>query len=154
MNDDREIFALKNFVEIMSDCRRRLVEDILRGNPELFRFLFEDKNKVVYRLLNQRYELKWLEAHWSRCQKLLADTKLPLATRRELLEIFLRWYREFVKAWGYESADDFFFNAKIESLGVLIVKEEHWSAELDKIQTEFLREKKLLDKKISEAKKL
>lgn len=45
MNDGREFFALKKFIGIMSDCRRQIVEDVLSGNPELFRFLFEDKNK-------------------------------------------------------------------------------------------------------------
>ena len=108
MNDDREIFALKKFIGIMGDCRRLLVEDILRGNPDLFRFLYEDKNKSVRLLCKQLYELKWLEAHWSACKNFLDDKKLPLATRQELLRIFLQWYQKFVAAWGYESADSFF----------------------------------------------
>ncbi len=154
MNDDREIYALKNFVGIMSDCRRRLVEDVQRGNPNLFKYLYEDKSPALRLLYKQRYELKWLEAHWSRCQNLLADKKLPLATRRELLKIFLQWYQKFVEAWGCKSADAFFFNAKIQSLEVLIVTEKNWQAELNKLQMEFLREKKLLDKKIREVKNL
>lgn len=154
MNDAREIYALKNFIEIMSDCRRQLVEDVLRGNPDLFKYLYEDKSPTLRHLYKQRYELKWLEAHWLQCQNFLADTKLPLATRRELLKIFLQWYRKFVEAWGYKSADAFFFNAKIQSLEVLIITEQGWASELDKIQMEFLREKKLLDQKITEAKKL
>ena len=60
MNSQREIFALVNFIEITRECRRQLVEDVLRGNPDLFRFLFEDKNKNVQSLYKQRYELKWL----------------------------------------------------------------------------------------------
>ena len=43
MNDSREIFALVNFIEITRECRRQLVADVLSGNPDLFRFLYEDK---------------------------------------------------------------------------------------------------------------
>ena len=41
----------------------------------------------------------WLKHH---------DSNIPLATRREVLKNFLRWYQKFVEAWGYESADAFF----------------------------------------------
>ena len=98
MNDGRKIFALKNFIGIMSDCRRQLVEDVLNGNPDLFRFLYEDKNETVRELYKKRYELKWLEAHWSKCKKLFDDTEIPVATPRELLKIFLCRYQRFVEA--------------------------------------------------------
>ena len=153
MNEDRKIFALINFIEIMSDCRCRLVEDVLRGNPDLFRFLYEDKNKAVQLLYKKRYELKWLEAHWLKCKALFDNTEIPLATRREVLKIFLRWYQQFVEAWGYESSQAFFFNAEIESLEVLIDTNQKWTAQLDQLQMSFLRETKLLDKEIEEAKK-
>ena len=154
MNDNREIFALVNFIEITRECRRQLVEDVLSGNPELFRFLYEDKNDNVRQLYKKRYELKWLEAHWSKCKKLFDDTEIPVATRREILKIFLRWYQRFVTAWGYESTRAFFFNAEIESLGVLIDTNQRWTAQLDQVQMSFLREIKLLDKEIEEAKNL
>ena len=154
MNDNREIFALVNFIEITRECRRQLVEDVLSGNPDLFRFLYEDKNKNVQLLYKKRYELKWLEAHWLKCKSLFDDSEIPLATRREVLKIFLRWYQKFVEAWGYESADAFFFNAEIESLGILIDTNQKWTAQLDQLQMSFLRETKLLDKEIEEAKRL
>ena len=153
MNDDREIFALKNFIGIMSDCRRQLVEDVLTGNPDLFRFLFEDKSKNVQLLYKQRYELGWLEAHWSKCKTLFENTEIPLATRREVLKIFLRWYQKFVEAWGYKSADAFFFNAEIESLELLIETNQKWTAQLAQLEMSFVRETKLIDVKIEEAKK-
>ena len=154
MNDGREIFALKKFIGIMSDCRRQLVDDVLSGNPELFRFLFEDKNKNVQLLYKKRYELKWLEAHWSKCKTLFDDTNIELATRREMLKIFLLWYQKFLEAWGYQSADAFFFNAEIESLGLLIDTNQRWTAQLEQLQMSFIRETKLLDREIEEAKKL
>jgi len=154
MNSEREIFALKKFIEITRECRRRLVEDVLNGNPDLFLFLYEDKNKSVQLLYKKRYELKWLEAHWLKCKKLFDDTEIPLATRREILKIFLRWYQKFLEAWGYKSADAFFFNAEIESLGLLIDTNQKWTAQLDQLQMSFLRETKLLDREIEEAKKL
>ena len=154
MNEEREIFALKNFIEITSDCRRQLVADVLNGNPDLFRFLYEDKNKSVQLLYKKRYELKWLEAHWLKCKVLFDDTNIPLATRREVLKIFLKWYQKFVEAWGYESARAFFFNAEIESLELLIDTNQKWTAQLDQLQMSFLRETKLLDKEIEEAKNL
>ena len=153
MNDGREIFALKKFIGIMSDCRRQLVDDVLSDNPELFRFLFEDKNKNVQLLYKKRYELKWLEAHWSKCKTLFDDTNIELATRREILKIFLRWYQKFLEAWGYKSADAFFFNAEIESLGVLIDTNQRWTAQLDQLQMSFIRRTKLLDREIEEAKR-
>ena len=152
MNDSREIFALKNFIEITRECRRQLVEDVLSGNPELFRFLYEDKNDNVRQLYKKRYELKWLEAHWSKCKTLFDDSEIPLATRREMLKIFLGWYQRFVTVWGYVSADACFFNAEIESLGVLIDTNQKWTAQLDQLQISFLRETKLIDKEIEEEK--
>lgn len=154
MNDTREIFALVNFIEITRECRRQLVEDVLSGNPDLFRFLYEDKNNNVRELYKKRYELKWLEAHWLKCKALFDDSNIPLATRREVLKIFLRWYQKFVEAWGYESSRAFFFNAEIESLGILIDTNQKWTAQLDQLQMSFLRETKLLDKEIEEAKNL
>ena len=154
MNSEREIFALKSFIGIMSDCRRQLVEDVLRGNPDLFRFLYEDKNKNVQLLYKKRYELKWLEAHWLKCKTLFDDTDIPLATRREVLKIFLKWYQKFVEAWGYESTDAFFFNAEIESLELLIDTNQKWTAQLNQLEMSFVRETKLLDKEIEEAKRL
>ncbi|MBQ6005663.1 MAG: hypothetical protein IJL14_05375 [Selenomonadaceae bacterium] len=154
MNDNREIFALVNFIEITRECRRQLVEDVLSGNPDLFRFLYEDKNKNVQLLYKKRYELKWLEAHWLKCKALFDDSEIPLATRREILKIFLKWYQKFVEAWGYESSRAFFFNAEIESLGVLIDTNQKWTAQLAQLEMSFLRETKLLDKEIEEAKRL
>lgn len=152
--NERENFALVNFIGIMSECRRQLVEDVLSGNPDLFRFLYEDKNKNVQLLYKQRYELKWLEAHWSKCKKLFADVDIPLATRREILKIFLLWYQKFVAAWGYESTDAFFFNAEIEALELLIDTNQRWTAQLNQLEMSFVRETKLLDVKIEEAKNL
>ena len=119
----------------------------------MFRFLYEDKNKDVQLLYKKRYELKWLEAHWAKCKALFDNSNIEVATCREVLKIFLRWYQKFVEAWGYESADAFFFNAEIESLEILIDTNQKWTAQLDQLQMSFLRETKLLDKEIEEAKK-
>lgn len=154
MTDDRKIFALKNFIDITIECRRRLVEDVLRGNPDLFRFLYEDKNKNVQLLYKKRYELKWLEAHWAKCKTLFDNSDIPIATCREVLKIFLQWYQKFLEAWGYESADAFFFNAEIESLELLIDTNQKWTAQLNQLEMSFIRETRLLDKEIEEAKKL
>lgn len=151
--NNREIFALVNFIEITRECRRYLVEDVLRGNPDLFRFLYEDKNKNVQLLYKKRYELKWLEAHWSECKKLFDKSDIPVATCREILKIFLQWYQKFIEAWGYESADAFFFNAEIESLEILIDTNQKWTAMLNQLEMSFIRETKLLDVQIEEAKK-
>lgn len=153
MNSQREIFALKNFIDIMSACRHQLIEDVLSGNPDLFRFLYEDKNKNVQLLYKKRYELKWLEAHWAKCKALFDNSNIEVATCREVLKIFLRWYQQFLEAWGYESADAFFFNAEIESLELLIDTNQKWTAQLNQLEMSFIRETKLLDKEIEEAKK-
>ena len=154
MNDERKIFALVNFIEITRECRRQLVDDVLRGNPNLFRFLYEDKSPNVRELYKKRYELGWLEMHWLKCKELFDDSEIPLATRREVLKIFLKWYQKFVEAWGYESSRAFFFNAEIESLELLIDTNQKWTAQLDQLQMSFLRETKLLDREIEEAKNL
>ena len=152
MRDERKIFALVNFIEITRECRHQLVADVLSGNPNLFRFLYEDKDANVRQLYKKRYELGWLEMHWSKCKALFDDTNIPIAARREVLKIFLQWYQKFLTAWGYKSADAFFFNAEIESLGVLIDTNQRWTAQLDQLQMSFLRETKLLDCEIEEAK--
>lgn len=153
MNSQREIFALVKFIEITRECRRQLVEDVLNGNPDLFRFLYEDKNKNVQLLYKKRYELKWLEAHWLKCKALFDNSNIEVATCREVLKIFLRWYQQFLEAWGYASADAFFFNAEIESLELLIDTNQKWTAQLNQLEMSFIRETKLLDKEIEEAKK-
>ena len=154
MKDEREIFALKNFIDIMRACRRQLVADVLSGNPDLYRFLYEDKNKTVQDLYEKRYELKWFEAHWLKCKEIFDDSEISLATRREMLKIFLRWYQKFLEAWGYKSTDAFFFNSEIESLELLIDTNHNWTAQLDQLQMSFIRETKLIDKEIEEAKNL
>ena len=133
MTSERETFALVNFIEITRECRQQLVEDVLRGNPDLFRFLYEDKNKNIQLLYKKRYELKWLEAHWIKCKALFDNSNIEVATCREVLKIFLRWYQQFLEAWGYESADAFFFNAEIESLNVLIDTNQRWTAMLNQL---------------------
>lgn len=154
MNEDRKIFALKKFIEIAAACRQELVNDVLDGDPDLFRYLYSDKNKAVQELYKKSYELGWLEMHWQKCKALFEDTDIELATRREVLKIFLQWYQKFVEAWGYKSADTFFFNAEIESLGVLIDTNQKWTAQLKQLEMSFIRETKLLDKEIEEAKRL
>ncbi len=152
MNDDRKVFALTHFIDIMKSCRRRLVDDVLNGNPDLYRFLYEDKNNKIYELYEKRYELKWLEMHWEQCKQIFDNTTVPLATRREVLKIFLQWYQKFVEAWGYESARAFFFNAEIESLELLIDTNQKWTAQLNQLQMSFQRETRLIDREIMEAK--
>lgn len=149
---DRNLYALENFIGIMQECRRQLIDDVANGNPDLFKFLYEDTNSKLFGLYEKRYELKWLESHLSKCKTLLTDVKASDATKRELLRIFLQWYHEFLKIWGYTSADAFFFNAEIESLDVLINTNKNWIEEFNKVQMSFLREAKILDKQIEEAK--
>ena len=151
---DRNTYALKNFIGIMKSCRRQLIEDAINGNTDLFKFLYEDKNPALKELYEKRYELKWLESHLLKCRDLLTDAAAPLATKRELLRIFLQWYQNFVAAWGYSSTDAFFFSTEIESLDVLIETNRNWEAEFEKLQLSFLRETKILDKQILEAETL
>ena len=153
MKDEREIFALKNFIDIMRACRRQLVADVLSVNPDLYRFLYEEKN-AVQSLYEKRYELQWFEAHWLKCKEIFDNTEIPLATRREMLKIFLRWYQKFLEAWGYKSTDAFFFDAEIKSLELLIDTNRSWTAQLDQLTMSFIRETKLIDKEIEEAKNL
>ena len=150
MNSAREDFSITRFIKIMKDCRQQLVVDVINGNPDLFRFLYEDNNKKVQELYKKRYELKWLEMHWLKCRTLFDNTDVPLSTRREVLKIFLQWYQKFVEAWGYKSTDAFFFNAEVESLELLIDTNRQWESMLDQFQMSILRETKLLDKQIEE----
>lgn len=48
----------------------QLVEDVLHYNHDLYKFLCADKENVR-QLYKQRYELKWLELHWKKCEQLL-----------------------------------------------------------------------------------
>ena len=152
--DGRKMFSLNKFIDIMKDCRQQLIDDVLDGNPDLYKFLYEDKNMTIKLLYKKRYELKWLEMHWLKCQALLSDENIEAATRRELLRIFLQWYQKFVEAWGYGSSDAFFFNSNVEALEVLIESNHQWEATINKFQMSFLREKRILDKQIEEAKLL
>ena len=102
--------------ERAKDCRRQLINDALEGNPELFKFLYEDKNKPLQKLYKRRYELKWLESHLLECREILMNVDKSIATKRELLRIFLQWYHKFVEAWGYNSADAFFSMLKLSRL--------------------------------------
>ncbi len=105
-------------------------------------------------LYKKRYELKWLKAHWLKCKALFDDSEIPLATRREILKIFLRWYQKFVEAWGYESSRAFFFNAEIESLEVLIDTNQKWTAQLDRQKFNAELDDMIDDKEIERSKKI
>ena len=150
---DRDFSSLNYFIRVMRDCRRQLIQDAITGeNPDLFKFLYGDKNSKLQELYKKRYELKWLESHLLKCKNFLAEKNISDATKREILKIFLQWFQKFVSAWGYNSSDAFFFNAEIESLEVIIRKNQRWDLELGKLENSFLREMKILDKQIEEAK--
>ncbi len=151
MENNREKFALRNFIGIMKSCRRQLVEDVFCNDYDLYNFLCEDK-KHVRILYRQLYELKWLELHWKKCELLIDEKNLPLATRREILKIFLRRYSDFVAGWDYKPTDAVLFKANIESLNTLIITEKQWTEQLNQLKTSFLLETKALDKLIEEAK--
>ena len=149
MKDNRQTFVLKKFIEIMYECRCRLVEDVLHYNPDLYNFLCADKENIR-QLYKQRYELKWLELHFKKFEQLLDGTKLELATRREVLKIFLQQYLEFSQAWNYKTADIALFTVKIKSLDTLIQTEKQWTEEFNQMTTSFMLETKALDKLIEE----
>lgn len=148
----REIFVLKNFVAIMSDCRKQLVEDVLNQNSVLYNYLLEN-NSDTRRHRKQLYELKWLALHWQKCRDFIDKTDFELATRRELLKIFLLWYWEFLKSWDYKPADATFLPAKIQSFDKLIQTEELLQKYSDKLQTDLMIYIKQLNNLIEEAKK-
>lgn len=144
-------YSLETFIEIIKNCRARLVEDIMNGAPDLYRFLYAPKNSTVGRLYREKYELRYLAMHWDECKIALEDSRFSRAAKIELLKIFLQWYQRFVAAWGYSSSDAFFFNAKIESLEKMLETNRNWQETLDRFQTSILREQRLLDIKIGEA---
>ncbi len=150
MKDNRQTFVVKKFIEIMYECRCRLVEDVLHYNHDLYNFLCADKENIR-QLYKQRYELKWLELHWKKCEQLIDGTKLEIATRREMLKIFLERYLDFVEAWKYTPPDVAIFKSKIKSLDTLIQTEKQWTEQFNQIKTSFMLETKALDKLIEEA---
>ena len=149
MKDNKQTFVLQKFIEIMYECRRRLVEDVLHYNHDLYNFLCADKENIR-QLYKQRYELKWLELHFKKFEQLLDGTKLELATPREVLKIFLQQYLEFSQAWNYKTADIALFTVKIKSLDTLIQTEKQWTEEFNQMKTSFMLETKALDKLIEE----
>ena len=146
-----EKFSLETFVEIMKNCRARLIDDVLNGNPELYQFLYAPKNSIVGQLYREKYELRWLKIHWEECKIALDDSRFSRAAKVELLKIFLQWYQRFVKAWGYSSSDAFFFDPKIESLEKVLETNRNLKETLDRFQISILREEKILNQKIEEA---
>lgn len=150
---DRDFSSLNYFIRVMKNCRRQLINDVLENdNPDLFKFLYADKNSKLRELYEKRYELKWLEAHLLACKNFLAEKNISDASKREILKIFLQWYQKFISAWGYTSGDAFFFGAEIESLEEIIKNNQRWESELGKLENSFLRETKILDRQIEEAK--
>lgn len=148
---DRNLTALKKFISVMSTCRHQLISDVLNGNPELYDFLYEDRDKKIGELYKRRYELQWLESHLLECEKILSATDFSQATKREFFRIFLQWYQKFLSAWGYSSTDAFFFSAEIESLENLIGTNKNWEDDFKKLRMSFRRETKILNEQIKEA---
>lgn len=148
---DRNLTALNKFISIMSVCRHQLISDVMEENPDLYKFLYEDRNKKIVELYKRCYELKWLESHLLECEKILTATDFSIATKRELLRIFLQWYQKFLAEWGYNSTDAIFFRAEIESLENLIDTNQNWENDFKKLQVSFQRETKILEKQIEEA---
>ncbi len=147
---DRSFIALKKFIPIMKKCRQQLVADVSNEDPDLYNFLYQDKNRKICELLKKRYELKWFENHLNECQRILSSANFSSATKCELLRIFLQWYQKFLLAWGYIPTDAFLFDAEKESLENMIDANQNWEDDLKKIRTKFMREFKILDKQIKE----
>ena len=150
MNDNRQTFVLKNFLEIMRECRHQMVADVLHYNHDLYNFLCADRENVRV-LYKQLYELKWMQSHWQKCDDRLKDTHLELAARREVMKIFLRRYLAFAEAWNYKPENVAVINAKIDAIDIMIQTEEQWSEQFNALTTSFMLETKRLDKLIEEA---
>lgn len=147
----REDYAIKKFTDVMKDCREQLVNDVYNADNDLYRYLLCDRNSKVSELYRQRYELKWLVSHWQKSQEVIQSKDIPMATRHELLRLFMQIHQQFVSAWGYSPMDAFFFDAKIDSLDALIATDQKWQDTLNKMQISFMKADKALEKQIKEA---
>ena len=145
----RNNLVLMNLVNVMKLCRHQLVDDVLNQNPNLYKYLLES-NSDTRRHRKKLYELQWLEMHWQECKSRINRTNYELATRRELMKIFLGYYWEFLKSWGYAPSDALFLSSKIQAFDRLIRTEENLRDFSNKLQTDLMIEENRLRKLIEE----
>ena len=147
MNTD---FPYLCFLSILQKGRQRLIDDVLKGNPDLYMALYKDRNSEIYRVYINLYELQWIKNHWEELLRVLEQKNLSRSDKKRLIAIFAEWYKAFIKKWNYKEFEGAFFNEKLQLLQNLIVTNSEWETNLKLVRVSFDKSKKILDEKKKE----
>ena len=137
MNKD---FPYFEFIRIARECRNILIEDILNSNSaSLYDALYSDSKNHIHQIKLKLYET-------------IENNDFSLSKKKELVSMFAKWYKDFIKNWNYIEFDVTIFQERINILKNLICVNNEWERNLKRMNVSFEKNKKILNKKIEELK--
>lgn len=136
-------------LRIFKECRNTLIEDTLDANsPDLYDALYSSCQNQIYKVKLELYEIKWLELCWKKITETIENKNCSLSERKEYINFFVKWYREFVNHWNYKEFDTIIFEEKINILKALVSVNNEWESNLKTLKVSFEQSKKILNEKI------
>lgn len=147
MNTD---FPYLCFLSILQKGRQRLVDDVLKGNPDLYSALYKDSHSRAYNDYIDFYELKWINAHWQEILDVLEQKSISIADKKKILSLFSSWYSSFIKQWNFSAFDANFLDERVAILKNLIVQNTNWETNLKRMRVSIAKSEKILNDKMKE----
>ena len=138
------------FIKIAKECRVDLINDTLDSNsPDLYNALYSNSKNKICLIKLELYEIEWLELHWKKITETIENKVHTPKEQKELISMFIKWYKIFVDNWGYTEFDIGIFEEKKNILKFIILVNNKWEKNLKEMKVFFERSKKILNEKIS-----
>ncbi len=147
-------------MNIAQKGRIKLLEDILKDNPDLYVILYSDLNSEIYRVYQERYDFIWLKYHWDLIYEYIQKEKINAIQKSQLLCRFAKWYCDLAKGINLETfakSENILLmreviNLKIKIAESLIEFDKRCNENMKRIETSFMRTLKLMNKEVNRIK--
>jgi hypothetical protein len=144
--------ALINLLKVFKKCRSDLIQDsISLESPELVKFLYMDSSNSIRYSLIELYELKRLRKHWCLLESTISNI-ITDNVKRQYMSIYALWYKFFLEESSFLIVNPTITNERIKILNQLIIINDKWESYISKMDALFLKDQRILEKKISKIK--
>ncbi|OON94188.1 MAG: hypothetical protein ATN31_04200 [Candidatus Epulonipiscioides saccharophilum] len=134
-------------LDILHSCRSQMINNILDNDPNIYYALYSDLNSEVYNIYTKIYDLEWLKSHSDKFIEALST--LSYHEKKEFRSLFLSTLNDLANSWKDTSINLHFIEEQLQLLRSLILDNNRWNHNLNKLQVNFIKENKLLDKQLA-----
>lgn len=137
-------------LNILSECRNRMINDVVNVNPDLYKALHSSGVNEVYEIQLQIYELKWIVYHIEKFDEVLVNKSIPQAVKNDLIKQYLNFLKPLFNDYHCVIIkDEKFLKEKIKILEEVKIFNNYASKHLDDLKVLFMKEEKILEKQIN-----